>query len=91
MAYQMEYAYKHLKKTRFTDKKYNSLIVTIFFVVLAILIRLSSAAADIALFSNAQQFQVSATQMVEQLRNGTDLNDAVYTFCEDISYAKSYD
>lgn len=91
MAYQMEYAYDHLKKTRFIDKKYNSFIVGLFLVALVILIRLASVAADIVLFSDAKQLQVSATQMVDQLRNGTDLDDAVYSFCEELSYAKSYD
>lgn len=91
MAYQMEYAFENLKKTRVMQKKHNSILTGLLLVALAILIRLSGVAADVALFSNREQLQASAMQMVEQLRDGKDLNDAVYTFCEDMSYAKSSD
>lgn len=91
MAYQMEYAFEHLKRTRVIQKRHNSILAGLLLVALAILIRLSGVAADVALFSNREQLQVSAMQMVEQLRDGKDLNDAVYTFCEDMSYAKSSD
>lgn len=91
MAYQMEYAFEHLKRARVIQKRHNSILAGLLLVALAILIRLSGVAADVALFSNREQLQVSAMQMVEQLRDGKDLNDAVYTFCEDMSYAKSSD
>lgn len=91
MAYQMEYAFEHLKKTRVIQKRHNSILTGLLLVALAILIRLSGVAADVVLFSNREELQASAMQMVEQLRDGKDLNDAVYTFCEDMSYAKSSD
>lgn len=91
MAYQMEYAFENLKKTRVMQKKHNSIFTGLLLVALAILIRLSGVAADVVLFSNREELQASAMQMVEQLRDGKDLNDAVYTFCEDMSYAKSSD
>ena len=91
MAYQMEYAFEHLKRTRVIQKRHNSILAGLLLVALAILIRLSGVAADVALFSNTEQLQASAMQMVEQLRDGKDLNDAVYAFCEDMSYAKSSD
>ena len=91
MAYQLEYAFENLKKTRVMQKKHNSILTGLLLVGVAILIRLTCVAADVALFSNTEQLQISATQMVEQLRDGKDLNDAVYAFCEDMSYAKSSD
>lgn len=91
MAYQLEYAFEHLKRTRVIQKRHNSILAGLLLVALAILIRLSGVAADVALFSNREQLQASAMQMVEQLRDGKDLDDAVYTFCEDMSYAKSSD
>lgn len=88
MAYQLEYSFEHFKKTHYKEKKYNIILTALLIACVAISIHLGGAGLEVVLFGNREQLHTSATQMVEDLRSGSPLEDAVYTFCEGVINAE---
>ena len=88
MAYQLEYEFDNLKKTKYKGNKNMIILSALMLTAAAIILRLGGTATEVFLLGNREHLGSSATQMVEQLRDGASLDDAVYAFCEEIFYAE---
>ncbi len=87
MAYEMEYAFQELKKMRIRKKKNWSIIgVTLLLAAAVIAAQFGGGLLEVILLGRHEEIPVAASEMVTNLREGMAFDEAVYVFCEGISY-----
>ena len=90
MAYQMEYAFRDIKKRK--KEKGRNMVLASMLLALGIMgARLSGAVLEMLFMGGHESFYTAASEMVMHLREGMDLDEAIYVFCEEVTNEQAAD
>lgn len=85
MAYQLEYGFQKLRKNKLTKgRQLNYVIVSLILTAVIVCTRFGSTAINWFFVDNKREYTAAASKMVTNLREGMELDEAVYVFCEEI-------
>ena len=90
MAYEMEYSFQELKKMRIRKKKsWNVVIATLLLASTVIAGHFGGGLLEVIMLRRHRNIPLAASEMVTNLRKGMAFDEAVYAFCEEISYEEA--
>lgn len=84
MAYQLEYDFQKMKKSDIKKKKMNYFVAGVLLALTVIFVRFGGVALEVLFYGEQENFLAASTKLVDQLREGNTMREAVNAFCYEI-------